>query len=111
MVYALFLLLAILFVSQISLRYFGTSLDSSSNFYGSLQNEFFAKSTYEIAKACLKKYDFDYCKEDAITFGDFQSSYEIFDEKDFYRIEIVLLHTNPRNLHIIRNLINKRIKK
>ncbi|WP_104697107.1 MULTISPECIES: hypothetical protein [unclassified Helicobacter] len=111
MVYALLLLLAVTFSSQIVLKYFGASLDVGSNFYGSLQNEIYMKNVYEIAKKCLEKYDFNLCWEDEMVFDHFSASYRLFEQEDSYKIEIVLLHKNPRNLHIIRSFTNKIIKK
>lgn len=111
MVYALLLLLVIVSSSQIILKYFGSSIDVGSNFYGSLQNEIYAQNIYEIAKKCLQKYDFEICQEDMINFDNFYATYKLFDQNDFYRVEIVVLHQNPRNLHIIRSFLNKNIKK
>ncbi len=111
MIYALFLLLALSGISGMVFGYFGRAIDGASNFYGSFQNELYAKSLYEIAKSCLKKYDFSQCQSDAIDFGDFKGSYTLIEQKDFYEVQMVILHLNPRNLHIIRHFVQKEIKK
>lgn len=111
MVYALFVLLGLVSLSALALRYLGSDVDSSSNFYGSFQNELFARSVYDIAKSCLKSYDFARCESDSIDFGEFSASYTLTERASSYAIAIVVLHRNPRNLHIIRHFVEKEIPK
>lgn len=111
MVYALLVLLAVGFTSKISLRHFGLIEDASTHFYGSFQNALYAKALYDVAKACLSSYDFQTCHKQAFVDGIYRGAYELFEANDSYRVEIWVLHQNPRNLHIIRNFLTKKIKK
>lgn len=111
MIYALFLLLFLSSVSGFVLRYFGNDIDGASNFYGSFQNELYAKSLYHIAKSCLKTFTFTQCQNDVVDFENFKGAYWLIEEESFYRIQLVVWHTNPRNLHIIRYFVEKEIKK
>ncbi len=111
MVYALLVLLAVGFVSKISLRHFGLIEDASTHFYGSFQNALYAKTLYQVAKACLSRYEMQVCDNQDFNEGIYKGGYELFDDKDSYRVEIWVLHQNPRNLHIIRSFLVKKIKK
>ncbi len=112
MIYALIVLLSVGFISQMSLHYLGGSEDSSTNFYGSFQNALYAKTLYEVAKKCLNRYDFNHCRKEEFMLEGYSGGYELFEEGvDSYRIEIWVLSQNPRNLHIIRNFLTKRIKR
>lgn len=111
MIYAIILLLGVGFVTKTTLRYFGMTEDANTHFYGSFQNALYAKTLYEVAKKCLSRYDFNHCQRQDFTDGIYSGGYEIFKLEQDYRIEIWVLHQNPRNLHIIRNFVAKKIKK
>ncbi|MCE3037379.1 hypothetical protein LW135_05975 [Helicobacter sp. faydin-H20] len=107
----LIVLVALISVAFMIPKALSTQKDSMSNFYGSFQNELYAKSVYYIAKACLMRYDLKKCEEDSIDFQDgVLGSYRLQEENKNYIVEISIMHKNPRNLHIIRHFIRKSIK-
>ena len=112
MIYALLFLLGISVFTQMSLRYFGTQADATSNFYGSFQNALYAKTIYQIASKCIQKYqNLESCQSNTFIRGIFSGDYQLTEYPTFYEINISILHQNPRNLHIIRNFYKKKIKR
>lgn len=99
-------------MTQGSFRNFGFSEDVATHAYGKFQNTLYIRSIYEIAKACLKNYDLTRCQYQNVYFDfhpDFQGGYEIKQSVNGYDIEIWSLHQNPRNLHMIRDFVVKKI--
>ncbi|CBG40387.1 hypothetical protein [Helicobacter mustelae] len=109
--YGVILLMIFIGVSVMVPRSVGLQEDVISNFYGSFQNELFAKSLYELAAQCIKQKEKASCLEDGLDFEGFEGSYQISEKADVYDVEIIVLHKNPRNFHIMRYFTHKIIKK
>lgn len=100
--YALAFLLAFVLSSGLIFRYIGTQSDAASNLYGQVQNELIAKLAYDIAFECVVKMGASSCKEDSFMINNTEASYTTQAHQDSLIVRITVLHTNPRNHHMLR---------